>query len=319
MLVLEDGFADVPTPFGPMRCYVFRPKPAIDGVIEERFPGLVLFSEIFQMTGPVKRTAVLLAGHGFVVLVPEVYHELLPAGTILTYTPEDSARGNACKKDKELASYDADAAAAVAYLERHPACSGRVGAAGMCLGGGLAFRAALQPKVRAAVCWYATDLHTAALSKTGDDSLARAGEVQGRLLMLWGTADPHVPLAGRRKIYDAFVEKGLSACPLRARTAPRRAAPPPPPPPSPRARASPPRPTILPPQSLSGTSLRARTRSCATKTRLGGTTQCLRCRRTEWRQSFFTAGCGEAATSLGAQAHGARARATFAPARMTLS
>jgi carboxymethylenebutenolidase len=57
--------------------------------------------------------------------------------------------------------------------------------------------------------WYATDLHTAALSKTGDDSLARAGEVQGRLLMLWGTADPHVPLAGRRKIYDAFTEAGV--------------------------------------------------------------------------------------------------------------
>lgn len=208
MLVLEDGFVDLPTPFGSMRCYLFRPKPAVEGVIEERHPGLVLYSEIFQMTGPVKRTACTLAGHGFVVLVPEVYHELLPPGTVLAYTPEDSARGNACKKDKALASYDADAAAAVAFLEQHPACSGRVGAAGMCLGGGLAFRAALQPRVRAAVCWYATDLHTAALSKTGDDSLARAGEVRGRLLMLWGNADPHVPLAGRRKIYDALVEAG---------------------------------------------------------------------------------------------------------------
>jgi len=31
MLVLEDGFADVPTPFGLMRCYIFRPKPALEG------------------------------------------------------------------------------------------------------------------------------------------------------------------------------------------------------------------------------------------------------------------------------------------------
>jgi len=199
----------------------------------------VLYSEIFQMTGPVKRTACILAGHGFVVAVPEVYHELLPAGTVLTYTPEDSARGNACKVEKELASYDADAAAAVAFLAAHPACSGAVGVAGMCLGGGLAFRAAVTvPAVKAAVCWCAspvaaprtgcpprrraatrpltppnladpTDLHKAALSASGDDSLARCGDAKATpLLLLFGTADPHIPAAGRRQIQDALAAAG---------------------------------------------------------------------------------------------------------------
>ena len=41
-------------------------------------------------------------------------------------------------------------------------------------------------------------------------SLARAGEIRGKLLMAWGSADPHVPEAGRaeidRKLRDARVD-----------------------------------------------------------------------------------------------------------------
>ena len=118
--------------------------------------GIVLYSEIFQVTGPIRRSAQVFAGHGFVVAIPEVYHELLPAGTVLRYTPEDTAIGNKCKTDKTLASYDADAAACVAFLKSSPHCTGAVGAVGFCLGGGLAFRAALLPSIKAAACWYGT-------------------------------------------------------------------------------------------------------------------------------------------------------------------
>jgi carboxymethylenebutenolidase len=148
MLIIDDEFTDVPTPTGPMRCHTFRPK------LAGRYPGVIFYSEIFQMTGPIKRSAQLLAGHGYVVIVPEVYHELLEAGTVLSYTPEDSARGNACKVGKSVGDYDADTAAAVAFLQSHPACTGgKVGVAGVCLGGGLAFRAALNPDVACALCW----------------------------------------------------------------------------------------------------------------------------------------------------------------------
>ena len=184
MLIIEDGWVDIPTSTGPMRSYIFRPKPDSADAPPQRYPGVILYSEIFQMTGPVKRTACILAGWGFCVLVPEVYHELLPIGTVLTYTPEDSATGNKCKKDKALASYDDDFAKAVDFLTSYAHCTGAVGAAGMCLGGGLAFRAAaVDPRIKAAVCWYPTDLHTSGLS-SGDDSLARCGEIKARLLMM---------------------------------------------------------------------------------------------------------------------------------------
>src|SRR5258708_38485375 len=74
MILQEDAPVDIATPSGPMRTYVYRP------VAPGRYPGLVFFSAIFRRTGPIKRTAALLAGHGFVVTVPEIVHELEPPG-----------------------------------------------------------------------------------------------------------------------------------------------------------------------------------------------------------------------------------------------
>jgi len=199
MTIREPELVDLPTARGPMRTLVFRPTG------EGRFPGVVLYSEIFQITAPIRRTAAFLAGHGFIVAVPEVYHEFLPAGTVLAYDQAGADRGNELKYAKELASYDDDARAAVAYLKTHFAGNGRVGALGICLGGHLAFRTALLPEVAATTCFYATDLHQGSLGKgKADDSLPRCGEIKGELMMLWGRQDPHVPGEGRAKIYAAL-------------------------------------------------------------------------------------------------------------------
>lgn len=204
-MTLQDAeAADLPTPSGPMRTFVFRP--ATPG----RYPGLVLFSEIFQVTAPIRRTAALLAGNGYVVAVPEVYHELEPAGTVLPYDVAGADRGNAHKFAKKLAAYDADARAALDFLKADPHCTGRLGVMGICLGGHLALRAALNPDVRAAACFYAPDIHTHTLGRgRSDDTLDRISEVTGEMLMVWGRQDPHVPREGRRLIYDAMNDADL--------------------------------------------------------------------------------------------------------------
>ncbi len=53
--------------------------------------------------------AAALSGNGYLVAVPEVYHEFEPAGTVLAYDQAGSDRGNELKYAKELASYDEDA------------------------------------------------------------------------------------------------------------------------------------------------------------------------------------------------------------------
>jgi carboxymethylenebutenolidase len=76
---------------------------------------------------------------------------------------------------------------------------------GMCLGGHLAFRAAMHPGVKAAACFYPTDIHSGTLGNGGKDgSLARVGEIQGELLMVFGRQDPHIPIEGRLQIHSAL-------------------------------------------------------------------------------------------------------------------
>ncbi len=205
MTIIDNEFTDLATPTGPMRTHLFRP--AAPG----KYPGILLYSEIFQVTGPIRRTAAFLAGHGFVVAVPEIYHEFEPAGKVLAYDQPGATRGNELKTTKELAAYDADARAVLAHLAQHPQCTGQLGTIGICIGGHLAFRAAMNPSVLAGVCFYATDLHKHGLGKgMKDDSLARASEIQGELLMIWGRQDPHIPLEGRVKVHAALGAAGLN-------------------------------------------------------------------------------------------------------------
>ena len=184
-MVINEETADVETATGKMRTYVLRPA------AEGRYPGVLLYSEIFQVTGPIRRTAAMLAGHGFVVAVPEIYHEFEPAGTVLQYDAAGADRGNALKIQKEVSAYDSDSRAALDFLKAHPACTGKLGVVGICIGGHLAFRAAMNPDVLAGVCFYATDIHKRSLGKgTHDNSLDRIGELRGEMLMIWGKQTP---------------------------------------------------------------------------------------------------------------------------------
>src|SRR5207302_1939638 len=157
---------DLATPSGPMRTYVFAPV-AVNAAAR-RYGGLALYAEIFQLSAPVRRLGVQMAGLGYLVMAPEVYHAHEPPGTVLGYDDAGKTRGNALKQELTLTDFDADARAALASLGEHPACNGRLGAMGICLGGHLAFRAALQPEVAAAACFYPTDLHSGTLGRGGN-------------------------------------------------------------------------------------------------------------------------------------------------------
>jgi carboxymethylenebutenolidase len=201
-MILEESTVELSTSRGLMRTYVYRPKSA------GRRPGVLLFSEIFQRTGPIARMAALLAGNGYVVAVPEIFHELEAPGTVLGYDQAGADAGNAHKIGKTIAAYDEDARAVLDHLAEREDCDGKLLSMGVCIGGHLAFRAAFDPRVCAAACFYATDLHKGSLGAGGDDSLARAGEIAGELLMVWGRQDPHVPDEGRAKIHARLLEAG---------------------------------------------------------------------------------------------------------------
>lgn len=212
MTLLDSEFNDLETPSGLMRTHLFRP--AIPG----RYPGILLFSEIFHVTGPIRRTAAFFASQGFLVAVPEIFHEFEPLGTVLPYTPAGTDRGNWCKVNKPLAAYDADTAAVIAFLQKHPLCTGKLGSLGICIGGHLNFRACFHREILAGVSYYATDIHKLETHPRGlglgmaDDSLERARQkaIHGEILMIWGRQDPHIPFEGRRQVQAALEEAGTN-------------------------------------------------------------------------------------------------------------
>lgn len=162
-----------------------------------------------------RRSAQIMACHGFIVALPEIYHEFEAPGVAFSYEGKAGVdRGNELKITKSIAAYDSDSAATVAFLASHADCTGAVGVMGFCIGGHLAYRAALNKGVRAAACFYATDLHKGTLGKgMNDDSLGRCGELAAagtEMCMIWGRQDPHVPNDGRMRVLAAFTDANVN-------------------------------------------------------------------------------------------------------------
>jgi carboxymethylenebutenolidase len=195
-MLITTQYVDIPADVQPMRTLVAAPKQ------EGKYPGILFYSDIFQLTGPMIRATARLAGYGFVVAAPEIYHRIEPAGTAIPFDDEGRTRGLAGAAQTLVAEFDADCRLVLDYLDQHPRVEkGKLGAGGFCIGGHLAFRAALQPDVRATVCFYGTGIHNGKLGKDDDaHSLDRSPEIRGELLMVFGTLDPHVPEEGRAKI-----------------------------------------------------------------------------------------------------------------------
>jgi carboxymethylenebutenolidase len=198
------SFVDLKTSTGLMRTHLFAP--AVNG----SFPGIVLYSEIYQMTGPIARTAAFLAGHGYFVAVPEVYHEYAEPGEAFAYDKPGTDRGNSLKTTKTIDAYDDDAQVVVEYFKSDSSCNGQIASMGICLGGHLAFRAAMNADVKSGICLYATDIHKRSLGAgMNDNTLDRMTDIKAKMLMIWGRQDPHIPNEGRRLIYDSMVNANI--------------------------------------------------------------------------------------------------------------
>lgn len=202
---IKTEYVDIPVAGKTMRTLVAAPA------AEGEYPGILLFSDIFQLSGPMHRASARLAGYGFVVAAHEIFHRLEPAGTVLEQNDEGRARGSKNQQSTPVAHFDEDCRAALDFLKSHPmVANGAIGAGGFCIGGHLAWRAALQPDVKATVCFYPTWLHNGKLGQgEAAGSLQRAGEIQGEMLVVFGTLDPLIPAEGRDAVVAALKTAGV--------------------------------------------------------------------------------------------------------------
>lgn len=196
----------------PCRTYVVAPKPYTSG---DRYPGIILYSEIFQLTGPICRTANRLAGHGFVVAAPEIYHRSCPPGLVIAYDDPGRMHGNYLAHTTPVAHFDATATAVFDHFDtrddlKRDSTGSAIGAMGFCIGGHLALRAALDSRCRAAVCAYPTGVHNGNLGAEPDaGTLARLADIKGELLLVFGDVDPHMPGPARSIVRAALQKSGV--------------------------------------------------------------------------------------------------------------
>ncbi|MDJ0588530.1 MAG: dienelactone hydrolase family protein [Pleurocapsa sp. MO_226.B13] len=182
-----------------MRVYVAAPEP------EGQYPGILFYSDIYQLGRPITLLADRLAGYGYVVAAPEIYHRIEPIGTVIEPSDLGKMRGNDNARRSETDGFDRDAVAVLEWLKSdNRVIADKLGTMGFCIGGHLAFRAALQQEIKAGVCCYPTGIHNGKLGREKADTIERVGEITGEVLTIFGTLDPHVPPEGRQKILQAL-------------------------------------------------------------------------------------------------------------------
>lgn len=206
-MIITSEYVDLPTADGgSMRTFVASPKGA------GKYPGILFYSDIFQLQGTMLRSCARLAGYGFVVAAPEIYARVEPPGLVIPFDDDGRTRGLADAGKTPVAHFDEDCATVLDYLASHPEVAReKIGVAGFCIGGHLAFRGALHPAVRATACFYGTGIHNGKLGADADaGSLERAAEIRGELLLVWGGGDPHIPAEGRSRIEEALQKAGVN-------------------------------------------------------------------------------------------------------------
>jgi carboxymethylenebutenolidase len=123
-----------------------------------RGPGVVVLQEIFGVSTFIREVCDWYAARGFVALAPDLFWRIEP-GISLEQKDFDKAIGLLGKFDQ--AKGVDDAAAALDFLRAHPACNGRAGAVGYCLGGRLAYMLAVRYQPDASVGYYGVGIEGA--------------------------------------------------------------------------------------------------------------------------------------------------------------
>jgi carboxymethylenebutenolidase len=186
----------ISTPDGDMPAVLVTPTQP------NRKPAVLLLMEAFGVTSHIRDIATRIAKEGYVVLVPDLYYRELPNNKF-GYDEVESARAMALRLD--LKATVEDIAAAIAHLKsRSDVNPDKVGVAGFCLGGGLAFLTAckLPNKIAAAASFYG--FYGIAL----EEWLAMLPALTAPIYFFLGEIDPFIPLDLVKQIEARLQELG---------------------------------------------------------------------------------------------------------------
>lgn len=198
MAVREEEL-DLPVDEGAMAVFLYEPEDA------GPLPSIIMVHDANGLTVEAREQARWLAGQGYAVAAPDVFHR---AGRLLTTAalgggPDATLRVRAGMTND---GHSSDVARLAAFLRERPRSDGRVGLTGFCLGGRIAFLGAtLGGVVDATVAFYPTRLLESDPAVPGSPwPVHGAGNVTNPLLMFFPALDGFNPYANVQAIRAAF-------------------------------------------------------------------------------------------------------------------
>jgi carboxymethylenebutenolidase len=157
-------------------------------------PGIVVLQEIFGVNQSMRDVCGWYASHGFVAICPDLFWRQERGVDMTDQTEAEWQKAFQLYQGLDEAKAVEDSAATLEFLRQHPACNGRAGAVGFCLGGKLAWLLAARFKPDCAVCYYGVGI---------EKSLNEASGISTPLMLHIADKDKYCPPEAQRQIHEA--------------------------------------------------------------------------------------------------------------------
>ena len=163
-------------------------------------PGIVVLQEIFGVNEFLRNVSDWYAAHGFVAICPDLFWRQERGVELSDKTEAGWQKAFQFYQGLDEAKAVEDSAAAVEFLRKHPACSGRVGAVGFCLGGNLAWLLSVRFKPDCAVGYYGVSI---------EKTLDEAKNLSSPLMLHIAGRDQYCPPGAQKQIHEVLGSNAL--------------------------------------------------------------------------------------------------------------
>jgi len=178
----------ITTDSGTFSAYLARPN-------HSPAPAVVVIQEIFGVNQVMRDVTDALAAEGFLAVCPDLFWRIEPGIDITDRSEAEWKRAFELFNAFDVETGVEDIAATIDQVRADPACSGKVGAVGFCLGGLLAFLTAARTDADASVSYYGVGIEA---------RVAEAEKLAHPLLMHIAEEDQFVPKAAQQVILTAL-------------------------------------------------------------------------------------------------------------------
>lgn len=178
-------------------------------------PGVLLYMDAFGLRPQIEQMCARLAGEGYAVLAPNVFHRggRAPVVDLGDLKHAEGRKGLFAKLRPHMSALTperavSDADAYLDFLARSDRVSdGPVGTVGYCMGGALALRTAAHAPERVAA---AASFHGGRLATDDEDSPHRGfGAITGEVYIAHADKDASMPPEMQQRVADALAQVGV--------------------------------------------------------------------------------------------------------------